>query len=151
EANLGAFRPQAGRPVAAPGLEEWADQAASKGKFAQAIVALGAMRLAKQFDLAEAFIARHDAAIPTAERAAWDNEKAALAWHKGDAEKARQLGEKQKEPLPVLFNGGMADLFLGRVDAARATLTRVVAQLPETSAWHPLARLYLTLAQPRQA
>ncbi|MFO0970299.1 MAG: hypothetical protein U0793_32520 [Gemmataceae bacterium] len=151
EANLASFRPQAGRPVAAPGLEDWAEQAIAKGQFPQAIVALGAMRLAKQFDLAEAFIARHDAAVPAAQRAAWENEKAALAWHKGDVQNARDLWHKQEETLPVLFNRGMADLFLGHVDAARAALTRVVAQLPETSAWHHLARLYLTLAQPAQA
>jgi hypothetical protein len=49
----------------------------------------------------------------------------------------------------VLFNRGMAALFLGESADARAALSRAVALLPESSAWHHLARLYLTLAEAR--
>lgn len=148
KANLADLRPQAGRATTAPGLEEWADKAAAaKGKPAQIIMALGALRLAKQFEQAERFVARVDGSIPASHRAAWENEKAALAWHKGESEKARDLWYAQAESLPVLFNRGMADLFLGRTESAVQALSRVVAQLPESSAWHHLAHLYLTLAQ----
>ena len=48
--------------------------------------------------------------------------------------------------MPVLFNRGMAALFLGRRDEAVAALTQAVAALPDTSAWHHLGHLYLALA-----
>jgi uncharacterized protein HemY len=57
---------------------------------------------------------------------------------------------RQLEPsVPVLFNLGMAELFLGQFDAAREHLTAAVGQLPESSAWHHLGRLYLALARDR--
>jgi hypothetical protein len=47
--------------------------------------------------------------------------------------------------VPGLFNRGMAALFLGDGAAGRAALNEVVSQLPEQSAWHHLARLYVLL------
>jgi hypothetical protein len=41
----------------------------------------------------------------------------------------------------------MAALFLGRPVEAATHLKAAVAGLPETSAWHHLASLYLTLAE----
>ena len=49
----------------------------------------------------------------------------------------------------MLFNRGMAALFLGRPAEAREPLRQAVAQLPEKGSWHHLARLYLTLAEMR--
>lgn len=147
KANLEDLRPQAGRPTTVPGLEDWARETAAKGKYPQVLLALGALRLAKQFDQADRFIADNDAAIPEDWRAAWENEKAALAWHRGEPEKARDMWHRQEASLPVLFNRGMADLFLGRAEAGRQAMKDAVAALPESGAWHHLARLYLTLAQ----
>ena len=42
-----------------------------------------------------------------------------------------------------------SDRFDVNAKAARELLTEVVRQIPETSAWHHLAHLYLTLAQQR--
>ena len=47
----------------------------------------------------------------------------------------------------MLFNRGMASLFLGKFADARAALSEAVKQLPEGDGWHHLGRLYLTLAQ----
>ena len=44
----------------------------------------------------------------------------------------------------------LAELFLGRPTEARRHLQAAVAGLPETSAWHHLASLYLTLADIRE-
>jgi hypothetical protein len=52
-------------------------------------------------------------------------------------------------PFPVLFNRGMADLFQDKPEEARQALKEVVGKLPETSAWHHLAHLYLALAEMR--
>jgi hypothetical protein len=59
------------------------------------------------------------------------------------------LWQAQEASVPVLFNRGMAALFLGRAAQAREPLTQAVAGLPETSAWHHLAQLYLALATAR--
>src|SRR5581483_2619950 len=50
------------------------------------------------------------------------------------------------ESVPVLFNRGMAALFLGRPAEAREDLRRAVGRLPEPDGWHHLGRLYLALA-----
>src|SRR5581483_6735080 len=147
KANLADLRPVAGRAVSAPALLEWAEAAAQKKEFPTLLLAVAALRLAKQYDKAAEFTAAHDAAVPAPYRAAWDNEKAALAWHRGHADEARKLWHTLPDSVPVLFNRGMADLFLGHTASARESLSQAVAQLSEDSAWHHLGRLYLTLAK----
>ena len=145
-ADLTALRPVPGRPVAAPLLLDWAAKADTP---VARLLALGALRLAKQYDVAERYAADHDAVIPAGYRAAWENERAALAWHAGRADTARARWQTLPDRAPVLFNRGMADLFLGRPADARPALEAAVAALPEKSAWHHLGRLYLTLAEMR--
>lgn len=137
------------RPVEVPNLNDWAEQVSEQGQFPQLLLAVGALRLAKQYDLAARLIEKNEDAVPEQWRALWDNEKAALAWHRGEVEHALRQWQAQPESVPVLFNRGMAALFLNRSAEARDSLTRAVAQLPESSAWHHLARLYLTLAESR--
>jgi hypothetical protein len=147
KANPSDLRPQPGRPVAVPALLEWAKEVAAKKQGARMLVAVGALRLAKQFDAANEFMRANEANIPAEWRAAWENEKAALAWHEGRAEGALALWQAQQPSVPVVFNRGMAALFLGKSADARTALTQAVAQLPEAGGWHHLGRLYLTLAQ----
>jgi len=149
QGNLTELRPSGGRPVNTPALGEWTQKVGAKKAFPEALLAVGALRLAKQFDEADALAKSLDADVPKAWRAAWANERAALAWHRGNAEEARRLWTAAEASLPVRFNRGMVELFLGNAKAARELLTEVVRQIPETSAWHHLAHLYLTLAQQR--
>jgi hypothetical protein len=143
-------RPQpAGVPVAAPQLREWADTVAGQRQFPQVLLALGGLRLAKQFDVAKTYTGQQEPHVPQAWRAGWENEKAALAWHSGECEQARQLWHALEPSAPVLFNRGVAELFLGQPGAARAALEAAAERLPENSAWQHLAQLYLTLAQMR--
>ena len=51
------------------------------------------------------------------------------------------------ETPAVLFNRGMALLFLGQLTEARMVLTKAVAVLPEAGGWNALARLYLAVAE----
>jgi hypothetical protein len=88
--------------------------------------------------------------VPSAWRAAKANEEAAHAWHRGRAEEALDLWCKQESSVPVLFNRGIAALFLGRSDEARTALTDAVAPLPYTDAWHHLGHRYLALADARR-
>jgi tetratricopeptide (TPR) repeat protein len=146
KANPADLRPQPGRATEAPALLEWADKVEAKGQFPQVLEAVGALRVAKQFDKANDIVKAFDAKVPAEWQAAWANEKAALLWHQGEGAKARDLWKAMPASTPVLFNRGMAELFLGNKEQARISLTEAIAQLPESSAWHHLGRLYLTLA-----
>src|SRR5437764_1284808 len=84
--------------------------------------------------------------VPAEWTVAWANETAALQWHRGEREQAARSWQALPESVPVLFNRGMAALFLGRPVEARAELRKAVERLPESSGWHHLGRLYLALA-----
>jgi hypothetical protein len=131
----------AGAPVNAPGLAEWAG---AQREAPQRLLAAGALRLARQFEQAERLLAEDGPAAWQAVRA---NEQAALAWHAGQHEKALAMWQAQEESVPVLFNRGMAALFLGQTELAANALTQALAGLAETSAWYHLAALYLALAR----
>ncbi len=147
--NLAELRPITGRAATVTELAPWVEEMARKKQFPQMLLALGALRLAKHFDEADAYVRAHDAEVPLDWRAGWDNEKAALAWHSGRFEDARQQWNALKPTVPVLFNRGMAALFTGDPGAAKQHLNAAVAQLPATSAWHHLGRLYLILCDLR--
>jgi hypothetical protein len=138
-----ALRAGPGQAVAAPALAAWA---ARQEDTPQRLLAAGVLRLARHFEQAEELLG---ATAADGWQAAHANEVAALAWHRGQADQALELWRRQPDSVPVLFNRGMAALFAGRPTEARAALTRATAGLPETSAWHHLACLYLALAQAR--
>jgi tetratricopeptide (TPR) repeat protein len=135
-----AMRDGPARSVALPGLSEWAKKSDDGPN---RLLAAGILRLARHFDEAEALLAE-----PSAEdnQPFHANEIAALAWHRGQAEKALELWQRAPDSAPVLFNRGMAALFLGRASEAVDSLRQAVALLPESSAWHHLGQLYLALA-----
>lgn len=127
-------------------LESWAMQIARKGHLPDALVSVGMLRLARQFDAAERVIADLRPKAETRWHDALANEEAALAWHRGDAEQAASKWLSLPDSAPVCFNRGMSWLFRDQAAAARTALNQAVAMLPETDAWHHLARLYLALA-----
>ena len=153
--NFSSLRPGSGtvRPASAPAVVDWAGQMAKKAveqsEFPLMLAAVGTLRLAKEFDQAEQLFKAHDAAVPASLRPAWDNERAALAWHRGQAQQAVDIWQKLDPSAVVLFNRGMAELFHDRPTPAQASLKAAVTRLPEEGAWHHLGRLYLTLAQSR--
>ncbi len=150
--NLASLRPSGGRTApAATELTPWLEQVAQKQQPAEMLFALGALRLAKDFDAADRFSASQDAKISAEWRNAWENEKAAVLWHRGRHEEARQLWNRLEATVPVLFNRGMAALFAGASAHAKQALSSAIAQIPASSAWHHLGRLYLTLADLRRA
>jgi tetratricopeptide (TPR) repeat protein len=117
--------------------------------YPQLLVAAGLLRLARRFEDASQLLNSKGAETPAAWKTLRANEEAALAWHRGHAEEALTLWQAQKPIVPVLFNRGMAALFLGRPTEARTALEQAVSQLPETSAWHHLGHLYLALIAAR--
>lgn len=148
-ADLTELRLTAGRPVVAAALTAWASETADQREFPQLLLAIGALRLARQFDKAETIVQQQRSNVPAEWRSAWANEEAALAWHRGRAEEALTLWQAQADSVPVHFNRGMALLFLSRPAEARVELTQAIAALPETNSWHHLGHLYLTLAEMR--
>jgi hypothetical protein len=142
--DLAALRAVPARPASMPALIEWARR--SRG--AQGLLAAGVLRLAGQFDAAEVVLRGTD--VPAPWEALRANEAAALDWHRGRADEALASWQAQPASVPVLFNRGMAALFLGKVGDAHAALTEAVGRLPETSAWHHLGQLYLALAAGRR-
>jgi tetratricopeptide (TPR) repeat protein len=116
--------------------------------YPQLLLAAGMMRLMRRFDEASDLL-KSSRKVPADWRFTRDNEEAALAWHRGNGEEALALWQAQKPSAPVLFNRGMAALFLGRSTEARTALEKAVDQLPETSSWYHLGHLYLGLAAAR--
>jgi hypothetical protein len=121
-------------------------EAGSASEFPQLLLTLGTLRLARQWDAAEALVKAHAGRVPAKWAAAWANEEAALLWHRGHKAEALKRWQAQPESVPVLFNRGIASLFTGKPTEARADLRRAVEQIPESSGWHHLGRLYLALA-----
>ena len=114
------------------GLRDWIHKTAGS----QPALAAGIARLIGDLDTAASLLPP-DAA----------NERAALSWHQGRSEEALAAWEAMPETAAVLFNRGMARLFLGRAAEAKPALAKAIELLPEASGWNALARLYLALAQ----
>ena len=114
------------------GLRNWI----AKNAATQPLLAGGLARLIGDFDTAEKLIP-----APAA------NERAALLWQRGQCEQALTAWTSLPETPEVLFNRGMALLFLGKIAEAKPALAKAVAALPETSGWNALARLYLAVAE----
>jgi tetratricopeptide (TPR) repeat protein len=145
--DFAALRAPAARSVASPAVVEWAQEKARDGSLPGRLLALGALRLARQLDTAAELVEEYRRKVPPEWQAAWANEAAALAWHAGRADEARRLWQEQAPAAPVLFNRGMAALFCNQPREARTSLGEAAAQLPESTGWHHLARLYLALAE----
>jgi hypothetical protein len=157
-----ALRDGPHQPLNLPALGAWA---AKDHDAPHRLLAAAVLRLAGHLDRAEERLAM----TPSEEwRALHANEVAALAWHRGQTDKALTLWRQAPDSAPVLFNRGMAALFLGHSlsgagggersehtpaerakSEAVAALREAVAILPESSPWHHLGQLYLALAMTR--
>jgi tetratricopeptide (TPR) repeat protein len=122
------------------------ENGSSPTEFPQLLLKLGALRLARQWNAADALFQEHAGKVPAKWAAAWANEEAAILWHRDRKPEAGRRWQNIPESAPVLFNRGMAALFTGRPADARNDLRRAVEQIPESSGWHHLGRLYLALA-----
>ncbi len=147
EGNLYKLLPAGGDPISLPALKEWALPIVDKKKFPDALLALGCLRLARHHDAARDLVKTLDTKVPSAWQAAWSNETAALAWQRGQHAEALEAWKQQERLVPVLFNRGMAALFLGKKKEAEDALLQANAKLSEKSSWFHLGQLYLTFAR----
>jgi tetratricopeptide (TPR) repeat protein len=125
------------------GLRSWV----AKNAATQSVLAAGLARLIGDFETAEKLLPAKQDREASAASELEANEKAALLWHRGECEAALAAWNGMADSPTVLFNRGMALLFLGRTADAKAALAKAVAALPETSGWNALARLYLAVAE----
>lgn len=137
---LAKFNPDELRPHGAQhptpgfaGLRNWL----AKSGPAHPLAAAGIARTLGDFDAAEQLLAASGS----------ENEAAALLWAKGECAEALAAWDAASEAPAVLFNRGMARLFLGRAAEAREWLQKAVNAIPESSGWNALARLYLAVAE----
>jgi len=147
--DLTSLRPNGEGQTASASLRNWAHKQTEKNDPALTLLAAAVLRAANDFERAEAILLELGKQVPETLRPALINEEAALIWQRGQAEKALALWESLPETPAVLFNRGMALLFVGETNKARAALEKAIAQLPETDGWHHLGSLYLALAQMR--
>jgi len=129
------------------GLRTWVIRETKKHQAIPALLAAGVARAIGELDWAEELLTAAEPLCAGELRATWENERAALLWHRGRSDEALAAWNALAEAPAVLFNRGMALLFLGRLTDARAALTKAVAALPEESGWNALARLYLAIAE----
>jgi hypothetical protein len=127
----------------------WGTSMLPKQKWAEAIVAAAVLRMTGQSDAARDILDQVRISAPVAWNAVLLNEEAALAWAAGDLRKAGDLWAKHPsaDTPPILFNRGLVALLTDRPRDAESLLWQAVNKLPETSAWHHLAHLYLALAR----
>lgn len=144
--NLSAMRPAPTRPANSGPSDSLAHDALKQNQYGRFLMTIGSLRLAKHFDAAERLLDAHERDLPSGWQAAVANERAAINWHRGQAEEARALWAAQEPNVPVLFNRGMSALFSEDVTKAKESLVGAVEQLPDDNAWHHLGRLYLALA-----
>lgn len=148
--NLSDLLPEVVEPAAvSTGLLKWGARHVQTGELPHALIAAANYRAARDFDRAAETLATLKAAVGAEWQPVVGNEEAALLWHRGEYAAAAGAWARLPDSVPVRFNRGMAALFLGRPAEAREHLTAAVAGLSETSAWHHLASLYLTLAEMR--
>lgn len=137
--NLTSLRPVSTTPIHVPPLAEWGEKASG---FPQTLLALAAFRLTRNFQRANELM---ELTVPAQWQSPWENERAALLWHQGKSQEALAIWQHLTPTLPIRFNIAMAKLFTGHGRDAKADFEATMAQLPTSSAWHHLARLYHTL------
>lgn len=148
--NLGDLLPKAVEvaPISS-GLTKWANKHVASKELPHVLIVAATYRAAGDFDGAQEILNGLKTSVPAEWQVIVANEEAALLWHRGEFAAAAAIWSKMPDSPPVRFNRGMASLFLGRSAEAKAELAAAVAALPEASAWHHLASLYLSLAEMR--
>lgn len=119
-----------------------------KSNFVNQLLNAASERVAANFDEANRLLGEAESlADDAAKQSILANERAALAWQRGDRTAAEAIWNAQPTSGPIAFNRGVSALSFGRKTEALQWLTAAVQQLPESSGWHHLAQLYLALAQ----
>ncbi|WP_157368599.1 tetratricopeptide repeat protein [Zavarzinella formosa] len=130
-------------------LADWCRKQVDADKMPQALIAAALHRVSRNYPMAERVLGDLAPKVPFEWLTMLENERATLLWERGLHAAAKTLWDSLPDTNPVIFNRGMASLFLGESQMAIAHFRKLADQLPEASAWHHLASLYLALAEMR--
>ena len=151
---LAKFVPSSLRPGTTPitglglgGLRTWIVRETKKRQPLPALLAAGVARTIGDQEWAAELLKDAQPLCTGDMKASWENERAALQWHSGESAEALAAWNAMADTPAVLFNRGMANLFLGNAKEARAALAKAIDVLPEDQGWNALARLYLSVAE----
>ena len=147
--DLTKLRPVGESRPASQSMGAWAAKQAQTQDGAASLLAAAVLRAAGDLNQADAMLQSLQSSIPDVLRTAYDNEVAALHWQNGQADQAVAIWDRLPETPAVLFNRGLAALFLKQTAKARENLKKAVALIPDTDGWHHLGSLYLALAEMR--
>lgn len=127
----------------------WGKAMIRSSKLNEGLFASAALRVAGDFASARQLLDNVREKAPADWAGLLLNEEAALAWHSGDIDRAQMLWDNhpEKDNAALLFNRGIARLFKDKRDDAAPLFESAAHALPQSSSWHHLARLYLTVAQ----
>ncbi|QEL16160.1 tetratricopeptide repeat protein [Limnoglobus roseus] len=117
----------------------------AKSPLANALLQAASARVGGNYAEAERLLAQAETLADETAKTVVENERAALLWQQGQRTAAVAIW-KQSDNRVSAFNLGMAALANGQKSEAHAHLNAAAEQLPESSGWHHLARLYLALA-----
>jgi hypothetical protein len=129
-----------------PDLLPWADRAARQS-FAGKMLAAGVLRLAGHCEDADRCL-REEHNLSKAELQILHNERAVLAWSRGDREAAIRVWACLPVSPVSQFNLGMSKLFTKPEEAGPA-LESAIKCLNDDDPWRHLAGIYLALAELR--
>lgn len=128
-------------------MVEWSESVVSRGRLPEALVAVGLARLAGEISTAVGYLEVLQPQVTDHWQLLWENERAAIAWFDGHWDLAAEIWNQLPEQVPILFNRGMCQLFLGDQKKAQETFQAVIPQIPEDSNWLELAQLYSALTR----
>jgi tetratricopeptide (TPR) repeat protein len=133
------------RPASAS-LRSWARGMEAKGAV-ETLIAVGVLRFAGDLREAEELFLKLKTNATPEFATQIENEQAGILWQQGKTEAAISIWRELPDSAPVLFNRGMAALFLNQKSEARECLKKVLNLLPDSNSWHHLAGMYLALAE----
>ncbi|MEZ6142689.1 MAG: hypothetical protein R3B84_19175 [Zavarzinella sp.] len=128
-------------------LHQWTEKYLSNGKTPESLVAVGMLRAAGDLQATEKALELLQGKLGTEWSALLQNERATLAWSRGNHAEAIAIWQELKDTVFGRFNLGMAMLFTHQIAEAIVLLKGALKDLPEQSGWYHLAQLYVSLAE----
>ncbi|OWK34715.1 hypothetical protein [Fimbriiglobus ruber] len=150
-ADLTSFRPSAGAEQVSgfSSLRGWVRKTLRGRSATGLIVASGIAAALGDWTDAEAALTAAEPLCTGAWRGVWENQRAALLWLRGRSEEAGRVWAEHDSPSATAFNRGLTALFSAQTTGAADQFQTATADLPDSSGWCHLAKLYQSLAHAR--
>lgn len=130
-----------------PNLMKWVEARRNAGTVGEFLIAAAVLRAMGEFELAENQLNAAESLCTGAFADVLANERAALAWYRGDIAMAASMWNAMGESPVVLFNRGVCEWMLGRPASASKLFDRAAGSIPDRSSWSHLAAFYASLCE----